>query len=112
MITLTMPERRVFEKLIRHRSATGVSPTMAEIAREMRPDKPHGSSRTGVLHLMRSMEAKGWVEKTELPERHWVPTWEARMVEKHGEILRLLDLLAPLDSSAERIRNYILEGAV
>ena len=106
---MTPGERRAFDTLVKLRVAHGISPTLLEMAAEIAPKAP--PEAIDVSKWLHGLQEKGWVQKMKIQKRQWVPTWEARMVEKHGEILYLLRMLANHDSSAEGILRFI-EGDV
>lgn len=103
----TWRQQQVFNFWQDFRAMYGVSPTFEEAGRGI--DPKHPVKRAGVGELVTQLAELGWLVSTGAGKsRCWVPTQEARLWDRWGEVMMVLRRVADRDAQAAEILSYVI----
>ncbi len=103
---LTLKEHRVYEFYCRFRRQYGVSPTFQQVG--VLVEEGRSTSHVAIRETVHSLVRKGWMRKLSgLKHRQWIPTPEAKMMERLGEMWELVKEMSERDVRAKEIVEYV-----
>ena len=93
-------QQQTYEYIVRFRAGWGVSPTLREIANAFRVPKSTVQSRIGNLNV------GGYLVKAGKSARCWVPSFEARLMDRWPDVVKVLERVAGEDADASELLEY------